>query len=95
MFETSPPCPTGLSVGAIVGIVIGTLAGLALIGGLVYYFAFANKSETYAPGKQSDSDDESQVRVQSVKQKAKSVEENEPSIVTSQVDYTPPPSVTS
>ena len=36
---------SGLSGGAIAGIVIGSLLGAALIGGAVYYFAFYDKSK--------------------------------------------------
>jgi len=42
--DRNPGAPsTGLSAGAIAGIVIGCLAGLALIGGLTYYFVGRKK----------------------------------------------------
>jgi hypothetical protein len=49
------PCATGLSAGAIAGIVIGCLAGVALIAGLVYFFACksSDESETYTAGSAS------------------------------------------
>ena len=40
---------SGLSDGAIVGIVIGCVAGVAIIGVLVYFFAFSKKSLLNSP----------------------------------------------
>lgn len=57
-FETSPVCSTGLSAGAIAGIVIGSLVGVGLIAGLVWYFACrgGDESDDYAQGKQADTE---------------------------------------
>merc|ERR1719435_206457 len=39
-FQVTETCPTGLSTGAIVGITVGCLAGVVLIGVIVYFVAF-------------------------------------------------------
>ena len=84
-FETTPVCPTGLSGGAIAGIVIGVLAGIGLIAGLVWYFACRGKGgdDDYAQGKQSDME---HAGTHSMSQKEPARDE---SIVRSEADYDP------
>jgi len=54
--EAPSESSSGLSGGAIAGIVIGTIAGVAIIAGLVYYFLIAGKSASaVAPAAVGDS----------------------------------------
>jgi len=85
-FQTSEPCPTGLSVGAIVGIVIGSLAGVGLIAGLVWYFACRSQDE-YTQGKDTEEAGTYDMRSTEASGKDKG------SIVHSESDYVPPGSI--
>ena len=54
VYPVTDVCPTGLSGGAIAGIVIGSLAGAALIGAGIYFLFCRNTDDeepsSYAPG---------------------------------------------